>query len=80
MHIVINQMLLHSSPPGYSPSEELRSLTVVSTDGTFDSDPIHVNVTVVNVNERVDIRHDTIGIECKSTGVTEKLSELLQVC
>ena len=80
----INDQFLPLPPPpagysSYSPDEELRSLSVIATDGQFDSDPIHVNVTIVNANRRVGIRPDSVDIQCRSTGVTERLSELLQV-
>lgn len=56
-----------------------RQITIVVSDGKFDSDPVFVSLTLVNNKKNMQLSNKDANVQCKTTDAQERLLKILQM-
>lgn len=60
-------------------NQDQRQILIVVSDGKFDSDPIFVNLTLVNNKKNIQLSNKDANVQCQSTDASERFLKILQV-
>ncbi|XP_061184166.1 protocadherin Fat 1-like isoform X2 [Saccostrea echinata] len=60
-------------------TQDQRQITIVVSDGKFDSDPVFVNLTLVNNKKNMQLSNKDANVQCQTTDASERLLKILQV-
>lgn len=60
-------------------TEEKRRLTVTAADDTHTSEPVHIDITLVNNKRNFQLSNADANIVCSPTNATEEFSKLMQI-